>query len=46
MGGRWRRGNGHLVWAIWRRQIYSQVNHGRNRAKGQRCKPKRAGQQA
>jgi len=34
MGGRARGGYGHPVWAIWSRQIYSQVNHERNWARG------------
>ena len=34
MGGRARGGYGHPVWAIWSRQVFSQVNHGRNWARG------------
>ena len=46
MGGRGRRCHGHLVWAICSCKVYSALNHGRNRPRGQWQEPKRAGQQA
>ncbi len=36
MGGRCCRRDGHPVRALWSSQIYSALNHGRDRAQGQR----------
>lgn len=37
MGGRYRRRDGHPVRALCGSQIYSALNHGRNRAQGERA---------
>lgn len=46
MGGGRCGGYGHPVWTLLKREIHCPGHHERDWAKGQRYKPKRAGQQA